>query len=80
MNCLTHADTNGNTLLQRAEEGQDSVGFLKKLYLYTNISLCTIVRMPHSTQDMNCLTHADTNGNILLAKPEEEVQDPVGFF
>ena len=38
MNCLTHADTNGNTLLQRAEEGQDSVGFLKKLYLYTNIS------------------------------------------
>ena len=32
------------------------------------------------TQDMNCLTHVDTNGNILLAKPEEEVQDPVGFF
>ena len=37
MNCLTHADTNGNTLLQRAEEGQDSVGFFKKtvsLYQY----------------------------------------------
>ena len=36
--------------------------------------------MPHSTQDMNCLTHVDTNGNILLAKPEEEVQDTVGFL
>ena len=31
------------------------------------------------TQDMNCLTHADINGNILLAK-HEEVQDTVGFF
>ena len=41
MSCSTLAGTNGNTLLANPEEGEDSVGFfffLKKLFLYTNIS------------------------------------------
>ena len=35
--------------------------------------------MPHSTLDMSCSAHADTNGSTLLARLEE-VQDSVGFF